>query len=64
MKYKILQDLLSNTLLSKNDIMTSRDIMELIKYNFLISNYELQVNGKDVLNIDIDVVHGIINLEV
>lgn len=64
MKYKILQDLLSNTLLSKNDIMTSRDIMELIKYNFLISNYELQVNGKDVLNIDIDAVHGIINLEV
>ena len=44
--------------------MTSKDIKELIKYNFLISNYDLQCNGKDIENIKIDVVHGIINLEV
>lgn len=64
MKYKVLQDLLSNSLLAKNDVMTSKDIVELIKYNFLISNYDLQCNGKDILNINIDIVHGIINLEV
>lgn len=64
MKYKVLQDLLSNSLLAKKNVMTSKDIKELIKYNFLISNYDLQCNGKDIENIKIDVVHGIINLEV
>ena len=64
MKYKVLQDLLSNSLLAKKNVMTSKDIKELINYNFLISNYDLQCNGKDIENIKIDVVHGIINLEV
>lgn len=64
MKYKVLQDLLSNSLLGKNDIMTNKDIVELIKYNFLISNYDLQCNGKDIVNIKIDVINGTINLEV
>ncbi len=64
MKYKVLQDLLSNSLLAKDDVMTSKDIMELVKYNFLISNYDLKCNGIDILNIEIDRVKGIINLEV
>lgn len=64
MKYKVLQDLLSNSLLEKNDIMTSKDIVELIKYNFLISNYDLMCNGKDLVNINIDIKNGVINLEV
>lgn len=64
MKYKVLQDLLSNSLLAKNDIMTSKDIVELIKYNFLISNYDLMCNGKDIVNINIDIKNGVINLEV
>ena len=64
MKYKNLQDLLSNKLLNKDDVFTSRDIMELIKYNFLISGYDLKVNDKDVISVNVDVLHGIINFEV
>lgn len=64
MKYKFLQDLLSNSLLNKDSVFTSKDILELIKYNFLISNYDLKVNNKEVINIDIDTLNGVINLEV
>lgn len=64
MKYKFLQDLLSNSLLNKDNVFTSKDILELIKYNFLISNYDLKVNNKEVINIDIDTLNGVINLEV
>ena len=64
MKYKFLQDLLSNSLLNKDSVFTSKDILELINYNFLISNYDLKVNNKEVINIDIDTLNGVINLEV
>ena len=65
MKYSVLQNLLQNSLLSrKSNIFTKLDIVDLIKFNNTISNYDLVVNGKDINNIKLDVKNGVINLEV
>ena len=65
MKYIVLQNLLQNSLLSrKSNTFTKLDIVDLIKFNNTISNYDLVVNGKDINNIKFDVKNGVINLEV
>lgn len=65
MKYSVLQNLLQNSLLSrKSNTFTKLDIVDLIKFNNTISNYDLVVNGKDINNIKLDVKNGVINLEV
>jgi len=65
MKYNVLQNLLQNSLLSrKSNTFTKLDIIDLIKFNNTISNYDLVVNGKDITNIKLDIKNGVINLEV
>lgn len=65
MKYKFLQDKLQNSLLTrKSCTFTNLDILDLVKFNNTISNYNLVVNGVDVSNIEVDEKKGIINLEV
>ena len=65
MKYNVLQNLLQNSLLSrKSNTFTKLDIIDLIKFNNTISNYDLVVNGKDINNIKLDIKNGVINLEV
>ena len=65
MKYNVLQNLLQNSLLSrKSNTFTKLDIIDLIKFNNTISNYDLVVNGKDITNIKLDIKNGLINLEV
>lgn len=65
MKYNALQNLLQNSLLSrKSNTFTKLDIIDLIKFNNTISNYDLVVNGKDISNIKLDIKNGVINLEV
>lgn len=65
MKYSVLQNLLQNSLLSrKSNTFTKLDIVDLIKFNNTISNYDLVVNGKDINNIKLDIKNGVINLEV
>ena len=65
MKYRVLQNLLQNSLLSlKSNTFTKEDIEELIKFNNTISDFNLVVNGLDVSNIKIDFKNGVINLEV
>ena len=65
MKYNVLQNLLQNSLLSrKSNTFTKLDIIDLIKFNNTISNYDLVVNGKDISNIKLDIKNGVINLEV
>lgn len=65
MKYNVLQNLLQNSLLSrKSGTFTKLDILDLVKFNNEISNYDLFVNGKDIKNIKLDIKNGCINLEV
>ena len=65
MKYNVLQNLLQNSLLSrKSNTFTKLDIIDLIKFNNTISNFDLVVNGKDITNIKLDIKNGLINLEV
>ena len=65
MKYNVLQNLLQNSLLSrKSNTFTKLDIIDLVKFNNTISNYDLVVNGKDITNIKLDIKNGVINLEV